>query len=200
MTERGESLQLFVDAAFAAFDQFAKEYDARRSMLQILAALERPGAQRKGPGNRLPVCDHLDMALSIKTSYPSLRHLIERFKEIEPQLNWRRRAKYDETASNNFVEGHANAMIIGPDGLEARTDLWLGVTLMAPHVRYPDHDHEPEEVYLVLSEGEFRQGQGDWFSPGVGGSFYNIPEIKHAMRSTDQPLLAFWALLPHRTH
>jgi hypothetical protein len=200
MTERSESLQLFVDAAFVAFDQFAKASDARRSMLQIFAALERPGAERRGPGNRLPVCDHLDMTLSIKTSYPSLQHLIERFKEIEPQLTWRRRAKYDETASNNFVDGHANAMIIGPGGLEARTDLWLGVTLMAPHVRYPDHDHEPEEVYLVLSEGEFRQGEGDWFSPGVGGSFYNIPEIKHAMRSTDKPLFAFWALLPDTKH
>jgi hypothetical protein len=85
-------------------------------------------------------------------------------------------------------------MIVGPGGIEEREDLWLGVTLMAPNVRYPDHFHEPEETYLVLSDGEFRQGEGDWFAPGVGGAFYNLPNIKHAMRSGERPLLAFWAL------
>ncbi|HLY58693.1 MAG TPA: dimethylsulfonioproprionate lyase family protein, partial [Stellaceae bacterium] len=69
-----------------------------------------------------------------------------------------------------------------------------GVTLMAPDVRYPDHNHPPEEVYLVLTEGEWRQEAGPWFSPGVGGSFYNRPGITHAMRSSGTPLFALWAL------
>ncbi|MBY5572140.1 transcriptional regulator [Rhizobium leguminosarum] len=198
MSLRNESLQIFLDAAFVAFDQFAKAPDARRSVRQIFAALERPGAARVGEGSRLPVCAQLDVALSIDTSYSSLTHLIEGFKGIEPMLEWRRRSKYDHTASGNFADGHANAMIIGPGGLEERSDLWFGVTLMAPQVRYPDHDHAPEEVYLVLSEGEFKQGEGDWFSPGIGGSFYNVPDIKHAMRSLGTPLFAFWALLAER--
>ena len=79
--------------------------------------------------------------------------------------------------------------------MEDREDLWLGVTLMAPRVRYPDHNHPQEETYLVLSPGEFKQADNDWFSPGIGGSFYNPPGIKHAMRSLDAPLFAFWALL-----
>ena len=85
-------------------------------------------------------------------------------------------------------------MILGPAGLEHRNDVWIGASLMAPFVRYPDHAHAPEETYLVLSEGDFRQGDGDWFTPGVGGSFYNSPWIKHAMRSGAAPLFAFWAL------
>ncbi|MBY5407481.1 transcriptional regulator [Rhizobium leguminosarum] len=198
MSLRNESFQIFVDATFAAFDQFAKAPEARRAVRQIFAALERPGLAREGPGSRLPVCAQLDVALSFDTSYPSLTRLIEGFKGIEPMLEWHRRTKYDHTASGNFVDGHANAMIIGPGGLEERSDLWIGVTLMAPHVRYPDHDHAPEEVYLVLSEGEFQQGEGDWFSPGIGGSFYNIPGIRHAMRSLDAPLFAFWVLLAER--
>ncbi|NNU69600.1 transcriptional regulator [Rhizobium sp. WYCCWR 11152] len=198
MSLRKESLQIFLDATFAAFDQFAKAPEARRSIRQMFAALERPGAARAGPGSRLPVCAQLDVALSFDTSYPSLTRLIEGFKGIEPMLEWHRRTKYDHTASDNFVDGHANAMIIGPGGLEERSDLWIGVTLMAPRVRYPDHVHAPEEVYLVLSEGEFQQGEGNWFSPGIGGSFYNVPEIKHAMRSLDTPLFAFWALLAER--
>jgi hypothetical protein len=88
-------------------------------------------------------------------------------------------------------------MILGPNGLEERGDIWLGVTLMAPNVRYPNHVHAPEEVYLVLSKGEFRQDDGAWFSPGIGGSFYNAPSIRHAMRSVETPLLALWALQAH---
>ena len=57
-------------------------------------------------------------------------------------------------------------MILGPAGLENRRDVWFGVSLLAPHVRYTDHSHAPEETYLVLSDGEFRQGDGDWFTPG----------------------------------
>lgn len=48
MSLRNESLQVFLDATFVAFDQFAKAPEARRSIRQIFAALERPGAARVG--------------------------------------------------------------------------------------------------------------------------------------------------------
>jgi hypothetical protein len=201
MHDRRQDLQSFVDAAFAAFDEFSTQPEARRSILAIFATLERPEAERSGQGSRLPVCSHLDIVLAdVETGSSSLHRLIEQFRLIEPRLEWRRRASYDGTASENFVDGHANAMIIGPGGLEHREDIWLGVTLMAPNVRYPNHDHAPEEVYLVLSKGEFRQGNDDWFSPGTGGSFYNAPEIRHAMRSVNTPFFAFWALLAENPH
>lgn len=85
-------------------------------------------------------------------------------------------------------------MIVGPGGFEARGDVWLSVSLLAPHVRYPDHTHAPEETYLVMSPGEFSQNDGPWFEPGLGGPFYNPPGILRAMRAGDGPLLAFWAL------
>ena len=45
-----------------------------------------------------------------------------------------------------------------------------------------------------MSAGECRQADGPWFEPGVGGSFYNPPGIVQAMRSSSEPLFAFWAL------
>jgi len=122
-----------------------------------------------------------------------LLELVTAFRSIEPSLRWRRRAS-NPSASANFPDGHANAMVLGPGGLEDRHDVWLGATLLAPNVRYPDHDHAPEETYLVLSEGEFRHGDTPWFAPEIGRSFYNPPGIRHAMRSGDRPLFAFWAL------
>ena len=63
----------------------------------------------------------------------------------------------------------------------------------------PDHTHLPEETYLVLSAGQFRQEDGPWFESGIGGSFYNPPGIVHAMRSGSEPLFAFWTLRDIRT-
>jgi Dimethlysulfonioproprionate lyase len=193
--QRDPALQTFTTSVLAAFHEAAPCPEARASLLRIADALATPMARRERPGHRLPVCVHLDAVFATELERPSHRRLISAFRAIEPNLEWVRRASHDETASPNFVDGHANAMILGPAGLENRTDIWFGVSLLAPHVRYPDHSHAPEETYLVLSDGEFRQGDGDWFSPGVGGSFYNTPFITHAMRSGDRPLFAFWALL-----
>lgn len=194
--QRDPALQSFTDAALAAFGEVVPGPEAEASLQRIAAALATPAPRRERPGSRLPACAHLAAALAIAPERPSLRRLLDAFRAIEPDLAWVRRASYDETASANFVDGHANAMILGPAGLENRRDVWLGVSLLAPNVRYPDHSHAPEETYLVLSDGAFRQGDDDWFTPGVGGSFYNRPFIRHAMRSADTPLFAFWALWP----
>lgn len=194
--QRDPALQAFTDAVLAAFAEVAPCPEARASLDRIAAALAEPAPRRERPGSRLPACDHLDVALAVPQPRPSLGRLVAAFRAIAPDLEWVRRASYDETASANFVDGHANTMILGPAGLENRRDVWLGASLLAPRVRYTDHSHAPEETYLVLSDGEFRQGDDPWFAPGVGGSFYNVPFVTHAMRSGDTPLFAFWALWP----
>lgn len=198
MVERNEGLQLFLDASFVAFDQRLRDVRARRSISRIFGLLEEVGERREEEGSRLPVCGHLLDALSVQTPTESLRRMLARFQAIEPQIGWRRREDSSGTASDDFPEGHANGMIVGPGGIEVRSDVWFGVTLMAPRVRYPDHDHAPEETYLVMSDGEFQHGDSDWFAPGVGGTFFNPPSVRHAMRSLDKPLFAFWALRPER--
>lgn len=194
---RSDALQGFLDAAFVAFDLCAQDLRARGSITQIFANLGAPRPARPDIGKRLPVCTrYLDEALAVETGKDALDVLIERFTALEPSLEWKSRPTHDDTASDNFPMSHANTMIVGPGGCEDRRDVWFGATLMAPNVRYPDHDHAPEETYLVLSDGEFLHGDSGWFSPGIGGSFYNPPGIRHAMRAGDRPLFAFWALLP----
>lgn len=197
MAERGDQLQLLIDAAYLAFDSHARDPQSRRSLSQVFSILQVSGEQRLGKGSRLSVCQFLP-TISLGAGSQLLRDLHSRFQSVEPLLTWRCRQDTSGTASENFEDGHANAMIVGPGGLEERNDVWFGATLMAPNMRYPDHDHAPEEVYLVMSEGEFQHGSSAWFSPGIGGSFYNPPGIRHAMRSTDKPLFAFWVLLPRR--
>jgi hypothetical protein len=60
-----------------------------------------------------------------------------------------------------------NAMIIASAGLEKRSDVMIGCSLMAPNVRFPDHKHPPEKVYAVLSNGAWCNSITPW--PGIGG-------------------------------
>lgn len=196
MPDRPAELQNFLDAAEAAFSAAAEDPKAQASLSKSFAALGRIGDPARETGQRLPVCArHLEAASAPdRFEAPELRRLAEAFLVVEPSLVWVRHRGSAPGASANFVEEHANAMFVGPGGLERRTDVWIGVSLLAPEVRYPDHTHPPEETYLVMSEGEFRRADGAWFEPGVGGSFYNPPGIVHAMRSGSEPLFAFWTL------
>lgn len=196
MPNRPAELQDFLDAARAAFTAAAGDPKAQASLSKSFDALDRVGEPAKEAGQRLPVCArHLEAASAPERfEAPELRRLAEAFHVVEPSLVWVRHRGAAPGASANYVEEHANAMFVGPGGIERRTDVWIGVSLLAPEVRYPDHTHPPEETYLVMSAGQFRQEDGPWFEPGIGGSFYNPPGIAHAMRSGPEPLFAFWTL------
>jgi hypothetical protein len=135
---------------------------------------------------RLPVCALLDVVLSSATP------VLDAFRAVEPHLAWYRRKGDD--GDDRFRACHANTMLVGPGGLEPREDLWIGATLMAPSTSYPVHHHPPQEIYLVLSEGEWWKEETGWFEPGHGGTVYNRPDALHAFRAGTKPLLALWAL------
>lgn len=102
-----------------------------------------------------------------------MARLADAFMALTPSLTWAPRSAGGPFASDSWPDGHANATIVGPKGLEDRDDLAIGASLLAPHVRYPDLSHSPEEVCLVLSPGRFQHGDSDWFKPGIGGTLYN---------------------------
>lgn len=117
--------------------------------------------------------------------------LVNSLREMAPRMDWFKRPSEPDSA---FQKGHSNAEIIGRRGLEVRDGITVGLTVMEPGVIYPDHHHPPEEVYVVLSPGQWRQNADPWWEPGFGGYVYNPPNILHAMRSDNDPLLAIWCL------
>lgn len=195
MPSRTPLLQDFLTSLAEAFRVSAIGVEASAAIDKIYRALQVPGPAGAGAPQRRAVCGHLTEALATARSGPApVARVADAFAALEPSLAWKPRAAGGPFASDNWPEGHANATIVGPGGLEDRKDLSIGASLLAPRVRYPDHRHAPEEVYLVLSPGRFRHGDSDWFEPGIGGTLHNEPNIKHAMASDDAPLLALWCL------
>jgi hypothetical protein len=162
----------------------------RRVFHAAKTADEPPAAAGEAP----PVCALLDQALATAmTSDSPAATVADRFSRLVGHLDWYRRPG-SETAAPDFRDGHANAYIIGSAGVGSREDVMIGVSLMAPNLQYPDHRHPPAEVYYSLSPGSWRQGDGPWVTPGIGGLIYNPSNIVHSMRSSDVPLLAIWCL------
>ena len=162
---------------------------------RMFAALGVPSSQTGEAGaTRPPVCRNLKIVLERACREPGpVGALAEAFAAVEPRLEWQVRTG-PEADAEPFRSSHANATITGLEGIEIRSDVRIGVSLLAPQTQYPDHRHPPEEIYLVLSGGEWRQGSGAWHEPGIGGLVYNPPNIVHAMRSAESPLLALWFL------
>jgi hypothetical protein len=195
MPSRDPLLHEFLTSLAEAFRARAIGPEATAAIDRIYGALRTPRPAGSGAPRRLPVCRYLTEAVAAaRAGAAPVARVADAFAALEPSLAWAPRAAGGPFASDNWPEGHANATVVGPGGLEDRNDLAIGASLLAPHVRYPDHSHGPEEVYLVLSPGRFQHGASGWFEPGIGGTLHNEPNIKHAMASDDAPLLALWCL------
>lgn len=195
MPSRDPLLQAFLTSLAAALPAHAIGPEAAAAIDRIHDALRTPRARGPVAPRRLPVCRYLAEAVATaRAGSPPVARVADAFAALEPSLAWGPRPTGGPFASDNWPDGHANATIVGSKGLEDRDDLAIGASLLAPHVRYPDHDHPPEEVYLVLSPGRFQHGGSGWFEPGIGGTLYNRPGIRHAMASDGAPLLAIWCL------
>lgn len=196
MVARSAELQGFIDAfreAIAA--RAAPGSPAAEAARRIFTALETPAEMEPVAPTRLDCCgQHLEPALQTAEAVaPPVAQLARALRVLEPQLKWGVRSNAREVGEP-YLSGHANAMFIGPGQLESRRDVWMGVSLMAPHINYPYHDHTPEEVYVALSDGGWQQNADPWVEPGIGGLIYNPPGIRHAMRSGVNPFLAAWCL------
>lgn len=188
--DRSREMSEFLAASAAAL-RSACSGPALQAAEKIVERWSRSVGTPRPEPERLSACDWIQPALA---GVPLERAELGRtFGALEQHLAWKRRASASES-EQTFWNGHANAVILGPGGLEAREDLWVGVTVMAPGVRYVDHHHAPEEVYLSLTPGQWWNAQMDWTDPGPTGFIYNPPGIAHAMRSGAGPFLALWYL------
>jgi quercetin dioxygenase-like cupin family protein len=140
---------------------------------------------------RLPACDHLDLALERGTEDREA-NLALSVAGLAPALRWT--YSYPTNPRDRDLSAKvAFAQIVGGRGLLPDSAIHIGLTLIAPHVVYPAHRHPAVELYLVIS------GTALWQSGDAGparkppGSVILHPSnIVHAMTTFEEPLLAIW--------
>ena len=132
MPDRDVNLQLILDLSAGVMRERASPRCAAAAERVFSRLGERTGPTGAGTGAHLPFCRHaLDGAYSAMAACPSpLPELAAAFAAVERGLSWARRSS-STPANQPFHDGHANAMLIGPGGLEQRDDVWVGATVMA---------------------------------------------------------------------
>ena len=194
MTARNTALADFIQAHKAVVDTLPLS-PIKTFFNKCHASLSKPGVPINDDiSNLQPVCEYIPESLKFSRGQTlELKQLAVKFEGLYQQLPW-----YPSDRSTNkkraFYNGHANAVMTGHGGLEEHTSVRFGVSLIAPNIEYPNHQHPPEEGYLVISEGDWRQANSDWFHRKPGDTVHNVPNIWHAMRSGKSPLLAVWML------
>jgi len=199
-TVRPETVQAFLDAVKRAFEASSRDERTSACLTRVFDRLTHPVATAKATAKRVPTSDLMDEALQpARQAGEALGIVANRLEELDLSLPWRLRGGPDLPPDETGPGTIANAMVVGPGGLEERRDVWVGLSLVPPGVCYPEHRHSPEEIYLFLTDGRFRHGERDWFVPGMGGSLYNEPNIVHSMEASPAaPLLAVWCLFDER--
>jgi hypothetical protein len=195
MTRTGS--KAFANAVDIARHHFASALlspEARALAQTVFERLERPSDDGKRQATRYPACEWLGAALEPLYVDARYHDLAQALDGLDGALGWQRRTT-GLNGSPDYIHRHVHGILCGPGGAESRYDVQLGFTIMLPHTRYPDHSHPPEEAYVLLSSGEFRQDDGDWVDPGIGCGIHNAPNAKHAMRSGPEPFFAMWCLL-----
>ena len=159
---------------------------------KVYQRLEKRGILRDGPVAGLETGEHLKRALSrIRKTVPRFALAAQHLIELSRHLVWQS-GRSGPFASLNFEKAHAHAVIVGPGGMEERSDVRLGIILMAPYSRFPDHVQFHSRAFLLLSDAEVCIDDGPWEKAAAGTVFFNEAGCKFAMRCTAEPLLAIW--------
>ena len=196
--ESHKRIQAFIDSLLSAIET-APGAPCITEIPPLLSGLRGENIEAGAAANDgIPALVQLPFAIrNAQSGPPEICALANCLQAIAGNLPWYQR---QEPALPDFMRGHANAFIIGPQGLEQRCDIVVGVSLLAPGIEYPDHNHPPKELYVVMSDGDWRQNSNPWQAPGLGSLVFNPANITHSMRSGPKPLLAIWCLWTQGTN
>lgn len=125
---------------------------------------------------------------------PATAALTEAVIAAAPELCWRQSYTDDEVGAH-FLANYGWFNLVSPDGPYRSEACRVSVGYWGAGLDYPDHRHDPEEIYLVLAgSARFRRAGSPPRPVGPGGTYHNPAGVMHGTAMTPGPLLAmaFW--------
>ncbi len=181
--------------------QLSRDSDWRDLLDRLASLLETPiarWAEDTPPDGGVeprsqPVLRHLPTALRLGD--PTTASVCASINHLNPLLHWRRNDSY---AGADFLDGYAYCELVGPNGHWCHADVALGLLLLGPRITYPPHAHPAAEIYAVIAgRAQWQQGDGVWRTRAPSATIHHASMEPHAMRTTDEPLLAAYLWQDH---
>lgn len=140
----------------------------------------------------LAVVDILGTA-GVSTETPAST-LVAAFERHKSRLRWEQSyKKEDGLVPDAMLAGYGFTEIIGQRGPFVSDRIRAGISIWGPGIVYPRHQHEAEEIYVVLAgAAEFKVGSGVETRQSVGDVVYVESNVSHGFRTTDQSLVVYY--------
>jgi len=139
-------------------------------------------------GEELPVCVHLDRALSSAASYTTAKPA-RSVHDVRNHLSWR--YGYEKVPAGLKLK-YGYAEVLGPNGPVISQRIILGLVLFAPKTTYPAHSHKDiTESYYCISG---HTSENDVGVSAPGSLIFNPPGQDHRITTADrEPCLLAYA-------
>ncbi|SLN67419.1 hypothetical protein ROA7450_03604 [Roseovarius albus] len=108
-----------------------------------------------------------------------------------PYIEWRH-TYTEEEVGRDFLNRFGWFELAGPDGHFITNEARLTVGFWGANLHYDWHQHEPEELYSVVSgHGQFMIEDQDTLTLGPEGTRLHLSNQPHALTTTDATILTF---------
>ena len=161
-----------------------------KDWVEMLLDLNLDKPDNELPAKSLPVLSFLSRMEDHAPN--SHQPFVNRFNRIQADLHFNQTYSADDFGPE-FLQQYGWIKFLGPDGYWHSDTLSSGFLLLGDNITYPDHWHVAEELYFPIS------GTADWYHEShgwhvktPGDRISHASNIKHAMRTNGQPLLALY--------
>lgn len=137
---------------FTAISRFVGDYDSP-FIAPFIYELNNWGDSWQQVGtNHLPAAEYLDGALEHTNGETD--SLVSEFCSNREHLRWEQSYKStDNAVGEDMLAGYGFAEIVGQEGPFISNNLRTGIGVWGPNIVYPIHQHQAEEIYIVLAGG-----------------------------------------------
>ncbi len=136
----------------------------------------------------LPASDTFAQALSLADAQTAT--ILGLFVQHRATLRWEQSySKADRAVSVEMLSNYGYAEIVGKNGPFFSARVRAGVAVYGPHLVYPPHRHQAEEIYAVLAGTATCQIENEEpATRGPGDILYHAPQVRHGLQTGEHPL------------
>ena len=166
---------------------------AHPDIKRFCRSLQRGATEwRKPEPNLLPAADYLVDDLS--SGDPGIDRMLQLYSTNKGDFKWEQSyTRSDQVVGEDMLSGYGFVELIGKYGPFVSDSIRCGIGVWGPHINYPVHKHQAEEIYLVMSGSAM-------FKVGERSEALKTPEdvvfvesmTPHGFRTVDHPMVLFY--------
>ena len=140
----------------------------------------------------LPASDKLEQMIA--QSNALTRPLLEQFVTERAVLHWEQAySRSDSEVEDHMLANYGYAEVVGKQGPFLSSTVRAGIALYGPDINYPLHQHQAEEIYVVLAgRAQFRLSTNEPATRVAGDVIHHPSMLPHGLHTGGDTLVIFY--------